>query len=189
MLNSANFQKIIAGLVDRGVEFFVHQNEIKCTHDGKVYVFDQIPSWIIDIVNTDMLNNPEALRSLASWENLSEQDYLRQYIYCRFGGIDTDPDIDENGVVHYAEYFDCGLRGVCKYEGKLCRSIKADVEGYISSREIDVIRLINEPNKLIADKLNISTETIETHMQNIRNKTGLNGKVEIAIWAVKRGII
>jgi len=188
MYNATKNSRLIAGLVDKAVEFFVHKNEVYCVHDGRSYSFEEIPQWIIDIVEMDMLKHPEALKALAQWENLDNDDHIRQYIICRFGGIDDEPDIDTKGEVHEAEYFDCGLRGTCRHEGKLCTAFKVS-NGYLTKMELAVLKLINLADKLIADHMCISVDTVITHQQNIRTKTGLKSKVELAIFAQKKGII
>lgn len=188
MLNDKQHNRLPAGLMDKSVEFYVHRNQVYCLHDGSKYAFEDFPKWILDVIEDDMLKYPEAIKSLASWENLQEDDYIRQYIYCRFGGIDSEPDIDENKEIHHSEYFDCGLRGVCKYEGKLCPSLKV-ANGYISPRELDHLKLIQLPDKQIADKLHISIDTVFSHKQNIYAKTGMKNKVELAVLASKKGII
>lgn len=188
MLNAAHHSKLLAGMVDKGVEFFVHQNEVKCIHDGKVFAFDEFPEWIVALIQDDMLKYPEAIQALASWENLHSSEYTRQYIYCRFGGIDFEPDINANREVQYAEFFDCGLRGQCKYEGKLCCNIKVDY-GHITKTEIEYLKRVGKSNKVIADEMNISVDTVSSHSQNIMRKTGLGSKVELAIFATRKGII
>lgn len=176
------------GIIDKSVEFFVHDNEVNCMHDGQRYVYSEIPKPIIDRIETDMLQYPEALKALTQWENLAEFEYVRQYIYCRFGGIDAEPDIDVNGGIHHTEYFDCGLRGKCKYEGKLCCSIKVD-NGILTKTEMEVLKHINMPDKNIADIMHISEHTVNSHTQNIRIKTGKTSKVELAFLARDLGII
>lgn len=188
MLNINHHSKILAGLVDVGVEFFVHHHEVKCIHNGKVYVFEEFPAWIIEVVEEDMVKYPEALKALASWENLHSTEYVRQYIYCRFGGLDFDPDIDIHRKMNYAEYFDCGLRGQCKYEGKLCCAIKVE-NGHLTKTEIEVLKRIENKNKSIASEMHISIETVNSHIQNIMKKTGLSSKVELAIFSIRKGIV
>ncbi len=187
MYNAAKNSRLMSGLVDKCVEFFYHKNEVYCLHDGVRYTFEETPKWIIEKIEEDMLQYPDAMKALASWENLDESEWVRQYIICRFGGIDDEPDIDLEGNVHHAEYFDCGLRGQCRYEGKLCTALKVE-NGYLGKAEIEVLRYISLPDKLIADKLNKSIDTIITQQQTIRAKTGMRSKVELAIFAQKKGI-
>jgi DNA-binding NarL/FixJ family response regulator len=61
----------------------------------------------------------------------------------------------------------------------------------ISDREIEIIRMIAEgfSNKEIADKLCLSTHTVNTHRKNIMNKLGVNNTAGIVLFAVKENII
>lgn len=188
MYNTPPSQRLFAGLVDKGVEFFVHQNDVKCIAEGKTFRFEDFPAWILDIVNDDMMKHPEAIKALAEWENLHPSDYVRQYIYCRFGGADTEPDINDQGEIQHSEYFDCGLRGQCRFEGKLCCNMKVD-NGSLTKSEMEVLKRVNLPDKIIADQLCISSDTVNSHLQNIRKKTGLTSKIELAVFAAKKGII
>jgi DNA-binding NarL/FixJ family response regulator len=61
----------------------------------------------------------------------------------------------------------------------------------LSSREIDVIRLIGEgnANKQIADKLSIGETTVKNHISNILSKLGANDRAHAVTIALQRGII
>ena len=61
----------------------------------------------------------------------------------------------------------------------------------ITDRELDVIRLIAEglSNKLIADKLELSTHTINTHRKNIMNKLSIPNTAGIVMFAVKNNLL
>jgi DNA-binding NarL/FixJ family response regulator len=61
----------------------------------------------------------------------------------------------------------------------------------VTEREIDVIRGIAEglSNKLIADKLSLSTHTVNTHRKNIMNKLGVNNTAGIVMFAVKNQLL
>lgn len=60
----------------------------------------------------------------------------------------------------------------------------------LSFREIEIIKLISEGFKYkeIADKLNISFRTVETHKNNILEKLGLNSVIELVRFAIKNKI-
>lgn len=60
----------------------------------------------------------------------------------------------------------------------------------LSARELDVLRLIARgmENAEIADTLNISPRTAKNHVSNILAKLGLPGRVQAAIYAVRRGL-
>ncbi len=61
----------------------------------------------------------------------------------------------------------------------------------LSEREIDVLKLLvsGNANKEIADKLNISTNTVISHRKNISQKTGIKSVSGLTIYAVVNNII
>lgn len=61
----------------------------------------------------------------------------------------------------------------------------------LSDREIDVLRnlVTGMSNKEIADKLNISVNTVITHRKNITHKTGIKSVSGLTIFAVVQNII
>jgi DNA-binding NarL/FixJ family response regulator len=61
----------------------------------------------------------------------------------------------------------------------------------ITDRELDVIRLISEglSNKLIADKLELSTHTVNTHRKNIMAKLDIPNTAGIVMFAVKNKLL
>ena len=61
----------------------------------------------------------------------------------------------------------------------------------LSEREIEVIRLISDgfSNKEIAEKLFLSTHTVNTHRKNIMNKLGIKNTAGIVIYAFRENII
>lgn len=60
----------------------------------------------------------------------------------------------------------------------------------LSTRERDVLRLIARglENAEIAEALSISPRTAKNHVSNILSKLGLPGRVQAAIYAVRRGL-
>lgn len=191
MINLKNIQQAIPpGLEDKGVEFYVHDNDIKCLHNGNIYGWGQFPRWILERIEQDMLEHPEAIQALIDWDIRQEEEMMRQYIICRFGGFDNDPDIDAEGKIDYTEYFDCGRRGNCAQEGKLCSTIKAP-NGHLTKQELAVLKLVavNKMNKEIAAILNISEETVSTHNQNIQAKLGVDNKLGMSSWARYKNIV
>ena len=61
----------------------------------------------------------------------------------------------------------------------------------LSSREVDVLQLIVKgiTNKEIADKLNISLNTVLTHRKNITAKLGIKTVSGLTFYAIMNGII
>jgi DNA-binding NarL/FixJ family response regulator len=61
----------------------------------------------------------------------------------------------------------------------------------LTTREIEVLRLIasGNANKLIADQLSITEETVKGHVKNVLSKLGANDRTHAVTIALKRGII
>ncbi len=61
----------------------------------------------------------------------------------------------------------------------------------VTDREIDVIREIalGLSNKQIADKLHLSTHTVNTHRRNVMTKLGVNNTAGVVMFAVKNRIL
>jgi DNA-binding NarL/FixJ family response regulator len=61
----------------------------------------------------------------------------------------------------------------------------------VTDREIDIIRCIAEglSNKLIADRLALSTHTVNTHRKNIMAKLGVNNTAGVVMFAVKNQLL
>jgi DNA-binding NarL/FixJ family response regulator len=65
------------------------------------------------------------------------------------------------------------------------------IDDPLTSREIDVLRLIagGNANKLIADRLSITEETVKGHVKNILSKLGASDRTHAVTIALQRGII
>jgi DNA-binding NarL/FixJ family response regulator len=61
----------------------------------------------------------------------------------------------------------------------------------LTQREIEVLRQVakGNANKIIADQLSISEETVKAHMKSILSKLGASDRTHAVTIAVKRGII
>jgi two-component system, NarL family, response regulator len=88
------------------------------------------------------------------------------------------------------------IRAVHKGEKRIppeVAAVLADhvVDESLTSREIDVLRLIagGNANKLIADQLSITEETVKGYVKNILSKLGASDRTHAVTVALKRGII
>ena len=61
----------------------------------------------------------------------------------------------------------------------------------LTRREVEVLQLIasGNPNKLVADKLSVTEDTIKMHVKNILSKLGASDRTHAVTIAVKRGIM
>jgi two-component system response regulator NreC len=77
------------------------------------------------------------------------------------------------------------------YVRKLQRSGAEDAYDLLTAREREILQLIAEgkSNKDVANLLNLSVYTVETHRSNIMEKLNLRGIPELILYAVRKGII
>jgi len=61
----------------------------------------------------------------------------------------------------------------------------------LTERELEVLRLVaaGNANKMVADYLSISEETVKAHMRSILSKLGANDRTHAVTIALRRGII
>jgi DNA-binding NarL/FixJ family response regulator len=61
----------------------------------------------------------------------------------------------------------------------------------LTNRERDVVRLVvqGRTNREIAQALLISVGTARTHVEHVLKKLGLRSRVEVAAWAIERGMM
>ncbi len=156
----------------------------------KLIPFDEFPASAKLILQNELEADPVAQAALDILGIDDNEKRLEKFGLCRFGGFDDKADYNKDKKRLTPEYYDCGQRGSCPVEGKLCRFVQTE-NGYLTPREIEFIKLIAQDlaDKQIADKLGISESTANTHRRNIQHKIGCNSKVGICRFAVEKRII
>jgi len=88
------------------------------------------------------------------------------------------------------------IRAVHAGQKRIPAELAAEVADHLAddsltSREIEVLRLIaaGNANKIIADKLSITEETVKGHVKSILSKLGANDRTHAVTIGLKRGII
>ncbi len=88
------------------------------------------------------------------------------------------------------------IRAVHEGKKRISPEVASQVAEYaadsaLSSREVDVLQLIAQgnANKIIADQLSITEDTVKAHVRSILSKLGANDRTHAVTIAVKRGII
>lgn len=61
----------------------------------------------------------------------------------------------------------------------------------LSKSELKVLYLVAKgyTSKVIGEKLEIATSTVQTHRRNMLRKTGFNNTQQLVGWAVKEGLV
>lgn len=179
-----------AGLEDNGLEIYIHKGELRVIYNQRTTSFDLLPDNVKDIFTAHMFSNKSAVKSLKKDFSLEDaNDMLLQYIKCNFGNFDMIPDADEDGSI-YPECWDCGKRGTCPGEGKVCSRFKGP-NGFLTKRETEILFLMIEGklDKEIADHFGVTMPTIETQMKNIREALRCSNRIEVMNFAIRRKLI
>lgn len=178
-----------AGLIDNNVELFVRDNILYALYNGSRIFFNELPFSILALYRDDMKCNKCDIYAQVKCGSEDEMHILVQYCKCNYGNFNNEPDMDEDGQLN-REYVNCGERGTCLLEGKLCKHIKVQ-NGFLSPREIDFLKLVvsGKFHKEIATEMNIAESTVPCYAKKIQEKTGCQTKTEMAVFALKKGII
>lgn len=184
--------RIPAGLLDKGTEFFTQfENGVQramCFFRGRPYTFKDTPECRKAILLREMLSCQVKQGSMERMVGPNIHRQLEKFTMCNYGSCNDEPDICANGILSAPEYVPCPNRGKCTEEGRGCNNIT--VNGVtLSMSQTRVFKLAYLDNKEIADRLFLSVETVRTHMRDIQDKTGMNGKLEMVHWATIKGII
>ena len=79
-----------------------------------------------------------------------------------------------------------------KYHRLMSRRKDKNAMGFnLTNREVPVLRHLGLglSNQEISTSLCISVETVKEHVQNILRKTGASDRTQVAVWAVRKGLI
>lgn len=181
----------IPGLKSKNIEFFSDTGkDLFMVTEGNLVPFSDFGDDVISLLSRELYSDPEALKCLKDIKY--PIDRIKQFGICRYGAFTKNPDFNSNRKkLKEREYFDCGARGNCPFdgEGKVCQEIIVN-NLVITRQEIHVIKLIAEDltDIEIADRLFISPHTAIKHRQNIKEKLGLK-KAGVAAWAVKNQLV
>lgn len=76
-------------------------------------------------------------------------------------------------------------------QSEIAARLREPTGGSLTRREREIVRhvAVGLRNAEVADKLGVSEGTVKTHLNNIFQKLGLRDRVELALYAVRMGII
>lgn len=182
---------MIPGLIpsDLNVELFADPAQFgKCffVRAGQTKTFNELPVRLLIVLSLEYEMDKKAQKALAKM-GIPEDQKLEQYNYCNRGRLDGVADISTTGKLTH-EYVDCGRRGRCIGEGIVC---KKDVYGMtLTARERECLTHIDKPYKVIKAEMGFkSIASVNSLIERLRNKTGVNTKLEMSIIAHQIGIL
>jgi DNA-binding CsgD family transcriptional regulator len=142
-----------------------------------------ITKYFVDKYQDEVSDSPEMIIAYKQM-GLSSEEYFTQWLICNFGGEDSTPDFSLETKKFHKEYWNCGIKDICPGFGIGCRKD-------LTPRQFEILKLFREglPDKLIADKLKITENTIREHRRNIFEKLNSNNKQEAIRFAECDSII
>ena len=65
-----------------------------------------------------------------------------------------------------------------------------DVARTLTPREIELVKMVAQGlrNRAIAERLAISEGTVKIHLHNVYEKLGIDGRLELMVWAQEQGV-
>ena len=66
-----------------------------------------------------------------------------------------------------------------------------EVAQTLTPREIEIVRMMAEGlrNRAIGERLGISEGTVKVHLHNVYEKLGLDGRLELVLYAQQKGVV
>jgi len=187
--------RLPAGLLptDKSTEFFADPEKfgkLFWMSAGVVHLFKELPLSVMDDLRDELLSDTRALQGFRLMGITGEDEMLEQYNYCNRGALTSTPDISAIGK-KTKEFVDCGRRGRCPGENKVCSPLCINGE-HITHREFECLKLIGIGlnYKRITVEMGFRRETaVNSLIDRIRDKLQCNNNTEIALKVKELGIV
>jgi DNA-binding CsgD family transcriptional regulator len=178
-----------AGLSDGNIELFNLEDESMTLSNGELKSFhlsSETQAWIQE----DMNQNVSRVKVFSKYFKLSGYDLKVKWSKCRFGGLDSIPDIDVKSRQFNTDYHDCKERIMCPFSGEVCK-LPEGPGGKLSHREIDILKALasGEPVKTAVDKLGVKYHTGRSYLKSVHKKTGAHSRADLMNFAYQNNII
>lgn len=172
--------KVYPGLLCASVEVFLHENQLKAFVQGQTYDFQNLPYAYHTIFSEALSKEPETQSILKEWHPDSKVKQLEQFVKCRFGGLDYTPDI-KNMELQDGEYWECPLRGMCKGEGIVCRSVMYN-DQILNNKHIKLLKMLatNMTNQSLYEAMGMHEGTFNKFKKELYAILGIQTKQEAA---------
>lgn len=181
-------QSLPAGVLGQTAEIFTTGDENYAIINGFTEAFAKWPEWLKQELLQELKSDLRALKALIELGINDELQMIWQFARCRRGSYDSLPDIVNGELVH-TEYLNCGIRGNCSAEGKLCINMKMP-GGMITATEMRVWHYLTKGllDKEIADRLNMSPKTVPQHVRSLCHKCQVRNRTELTALGVRLNI-
>jgi DNA-binding CsgD family transcriptional regulator len=181
--------KLPAGLEDNNLEIYRYKGDVNAVYRGRKYTYLELPLSIREPFQAEYIADEcsqNCMRNDLRIVGADEEE--EKFVSCRYGNWDKNPDLSNGITTHDAP--NCPEEKNCNGFGIICK-IPEGENGVLSKQQYFVTRLVakGKLDKEIATELNIALSTVRTHLNKIREKLGVNNRIEISNWAKDKGII
>lgn len=176
-----------AGII-KGIEVFRSDEGVKALIDGFICNYLELPLEVREIFQAELISDKHAIEILTDHFKLFDGDEMEdKFVGCRFGTLDSVADID--GCITHPDAPNCEHILSCPGFNVLCK-IPAGENGTLAACEYKVVVMISQGklDKEIGDAMQIKSSTVRTYLERIRTKLGINNRIEIARWALMKGV-
>jgi len=181
--------QIPAGLMigDTSTELFGcrETKRVYALSNGQTIKFEELHPSKRALIFEKLLSDEAAIADL---KNLPQAEAIEQFAFCVYGAADHEPDFDSNGNLKQADNFICSNNCKClKWESK-----NISIHGNrLTPREIEIVTLLasDKPDKQIADELEITESTLNTHKKHLFEKFNVYSKSGLITKAITNKII
>ncbi len=170
--------------IESGFEIYLSKFDVRVLIDGKRIDYLDLPKITRAIFCTEMYANKRVIESLQLMGYSKPDEMELKFVGCRYGAINETPDLVT--CLTIADAPNCENIGRCPGYGNVCL-----IPCKLTRKEYQVARFIaiGKLDKEICHLLEITLPTCRTYFVRIREKLGLNNRVEIALWAQRLGIV
>ncbi|MGF1767688.1 response regulator transcription factor [Enterovibrio makurazakiensis] len=124
------------------------------------------------------------------------REYILEVMQCGASGyilkdVSAEEMVKAIETVHSGASYFCQSASKALFNAPEESPVKTTTKSVLSRREITVLLLVTEgkSSKHIAQELDISVRTVETHRQNIKHKLDITSTAEMITYAVQAGLI
>ncbi len=153
--------------------------------NGQTIKFDELHPTKRAMIFEKLLSDEVAIEDL---KNLPQSEAIERFAFCVYGAADHLPDFDSEGNLKQADNFICSNNCKClKWQSK-----NITIDGNrLTPREIEIVTFLasDKPDKQIADELDISESTLNTHKKNLFEKFNVYSKSGLITKAISNKII
>lgn len=181
--------RLYPGLADSSIEFFNDHDETKIIQNSKVFPFDEASFSVIQILDEEIEKDPLVKSHLMAMHPNSKIQRTKQFVSCRFGGLDYQGDI-KDGKLQEGEYWECPKRGNCQSEGILCKLPSYNGQ-QLQPQDVKLLQLTatNKTNEVIADELCLPLGSFHKFKKILYKKLGIQTKQEGAMISIFLNLI